>query len=60
MRIDFCPPVRELPPRPYFWFSLKPATVLLFDTNEVFSAPHTGHLQSAGKLWREGRGDEPG
>jgi hypothetical protein len=45
----FCPLVIELVPRPYFWFSAKPAISLALDWNVFLSAPHMGQFQSSGR-----------
>ena len=50
MRADFCPDVNEFPPKPYPWFSAKPAIVLAFDWNVLASAPQMGHCQSFGRV----------
>jgi len=47
---DFCPEVRELPPKPYPWFSANPAITRALDWNVLASAPQIGHCQSFGKL----------
>ena len=45
----FCPPVRELVPSPYLWFSAKPAISFAFDWNLSLSAPQMGQFQSSGR-----------
>lgn len=52
MRMLFCPDVMELVPRPYFWFSAKPATSKALELNFSFGAPQMGQFQSSGRSCR--------
>ena len=52
MSSSFSSPVIVLVPRPYFWFSAKPAISLVLLSKFFFSAPQIGHVQSCGSCFR--------
>mmetsp|Transcript_32059 Transcript_32059/g.84134 ORF Transcript_32059/g.84134 Transcript_32059/m.84134 type:complete len:200 (+) Transcript_32059:133-732(+) len=49
MSVPFWLAVQPLKPRPYFWFSAKPATSSMRASNLTFGPPHCGQVQSAGR-----------